>query len=37
MATVDVLRTEGLFKKYLKRMVVDNVSIQVKQGEIVGL
>ena len=37
MATVDVLRTEGLFKKYHKRMVVDNVSIQVKQGEIVGL
>lgn len=37
MATSDVLRTEGLYKKYHNRMVVDNVSIQVKQGEIVGL
>lgn len=37
MATSDVLRTEGLFKKYHNRMVVNNVSIQVKQGEIVGL
>jgi lipopolysaccharide export system ATP-binding protein len=32
-----VLRTENLYKKYGKRMVVDNVSINVKQGEIVGL
>lgn len=32
-----VLRTEGLVKKYGKRTVVDNVSIQVSQGEIVGL
>ncbi|MDY6205715.1 MAG: LPS export ABC transporter ATP-binding protein [Prevotella sp.] len=32
-----VLRTEGLVKKYGKRTVVDNVSIHVKQGEIVGL
>ncbi|HOS16322.1 MAG TPA: LPS export ABC transporter ATP-binding protein [Bacteroidales bacterium] len=37
MATSDVLRTEGLFKKYHNRTVVNNVSIQVKQGEIVGL
>ncbi|MDD3281818.1 MAG: LPS export ABC transporter ATP-binding protein [Bacteroidales bacterium] len=33
----DVLRTEGLFKKYHNRMVVNDVTIQVKQGEIVGL
>lgn len=32
-----VLRTEGLVKKYGKRTVVNNVSINVKQGEIVGL
>lgn len=32
-----MLRTEGLVKKYGKRTVVDNVSIHVKQGEIVGL
>jgi lipopolysaccharide export system ATP-binding protein len=32
-----VLRTEGLYKKYGKRLVVNNVSIDVKQGEIVGL
>lgn len=32
-----VLRTDGLVKKYGKRTVVDNVSIQVSQGEIVGL
>lgn len=32
-----VLRTESLFKKYGKRMVVNDVSINVKQGEIVGL
>lgn len=37
METVDVLRTEGLFKKYHSRMVVNDVSIQVRQGEIVGL
>ncbi len=33
----DVLRTENIFKKYHNRMVVNDVSIQVKQGEIVGL
>ena len=32
-----VLRTENLFKKYGKRTVVNDVSINVKQGEIVGL
>jgi lipopolysaccharide export system ATP-binding protein len=32
-----VLRTEHLFKKYGKRTVVNDVSIEVKQGEIVGL
>ena len=32
-----VLRTEDLVKKYGKRTVVSHVSIDVKQGEIVGL
>ena len=32
-----VLRTEDLVKKYGKRTVVSHVSINVKQGEIVGL
>jgi lipopolysaccharide export system ATP-binding protein len=32
-----VLRTENLVKKYGKRTVVDHVSYDVKQGEIVGL
>ena len=32
-----VLRTENLVKRYGKRTVVNNVSINVKQGEIVGL
>lgn len=32
-----VLRTENLVKKYGKRTVVNEVSIEVKQGEIVGL
>lgn len=32
-----VLRTEGLFKRYGKRTVVNDVSINVRQGEIVGL
>ena len=32
-----VLRTEGLVKKYGKRTVVNQVSFDVKQGEIVGL
>ena len=33
----DVLRTEGLVKIYHNRMVVNDVSVQLKQGEIVGL
>ncbi len=32
-----VLRAENLVKKYKKRNVVNNVSVQVQQGEIVGL
>ncbi len=32
-----VLRAEGLVKRYGKRTVVNDVSINVKQGEIVGL
>ena len=32
-----VLRTEGLVKTYGKRTVVNNVSFEVRQGEIVGL
>lgn len=32
-----VLRSENLVKQYRKRKVVDQVSIEVKQGEIVGL
>ena len=32
-----ILRTEGLVKRYGKRTVADGVSINVRQGEIVGL
>ena len=32
-----VLRTENLVKRYKKRTVVNNVTIDVRQGEIVGL
>lgn len=32
-----ILRSENLIKRYKQRTVVDNVSIQVSQGEIVGL
>jgi len=32
-----ILRTENLYKKYKSRMVVNGVSISVKEGEIVGL
>jgi lipopolysaccharide export system ATP-binding protein len=35
--TMNVLRSEGLCKRYKKRFVVNNVSIEVKQGEVVGL
>ncbi len=31
------LRAEGLFKRYRKRFVVQDVSLRVRQGEIVGL
>ena len=34
---MDKLRTEHLIKKYGKRTVVDDVSIELEQGEIVGL
>lgn len=34
---MDKLRTEHLFKKYGKRTVVNDVSIELQQGEIVGL
>ena len=34
---MDKLRTEHLYKKYGKRMVVNDVSIHLEQGEIVGL
>ncbi|MDR0723749.1 MAG: LPS export ABC transporter ATP-binding protein [Endomicrobium sp.] len=32
-----ILKTEELFKKYKYRMVVNGISISVKQGEVVGL
>lgn len=32
-----ILRAENLFKKYKSRTVVNNVSVEVNQGEIVGL
>ena len=32
-----ILRTDNIVKKYRQRTVVKNVSVQVKQGEIVGL
>lgn len=34
---MDILRTESIFKKYHNRLVVNDVSIEVKQGQIVGL
>lgn len=34
---VSTLRTEGLVKRYKKRTVVNQVSVELKQGEIVGL
>ena len=34
---MQTLRTEHLYKKYGKRTVVNDVSIQLEQGEIVGL
>ncbi len=32
-----ILRSEGLIKRYAKRTVVNDVSVNVRQGEIVGL
>ncbi|MBA4313630.1 MAG: LPS export ABC transporter ATP-binding protein [Chlorobiaceae bacterium] len=32
-----ILRSEGLFKRYKKRYVVNNVNVEVRQGEVVGL
>jgi lipopolysaccharide export system ATP-binding protein len=32
-----ILRAENIYKKYKQRMVVEDVSIEVSQGEIVGL
>ncbi|OHB68741.1 MAG: LPS export ABC transporter ATP-binding protein, partial [Planctomycetes bacterium RBG_16_41_13] len=32
-----ILRTQNLIKRYKNRTVVNNVSVEVKQGEIVGL
>ncbi len=32
-----ILRTEKIVKKYRKRTVVNEVSVELKQGEIVGL
>ena len=32
-----ILKAEHLVKKYKKRTVVNDVSVQVEQGEIVGL
>jgi len=37
MAPSPVLHTDGLVKRYKRRVVVDNVSIRVQCGEIVGL
>ncbi len=37
MAAISTLKANDLVKIYSKRAVVDNVSISVKQGEIVGL
>jgi len=36
-ASGKVLRSEGLVKQYKKRIVVNEVSIKVQQGEVVGL
>ena len=35
--TTEILRTEGLVKAYRGRRVVDNVSLTIHEGEIVGL
>ncbi|MFN3650232.1 MAG: LPS export ABC transporter ATP-binding protein [Armatimonadota bacterium] len=33
----DVIRTEGLVKSFRRRRVVDGISLEVRQGEVVGL
>lgn len=33
----NILRSEGLYKRYKKRFVVNDVSVEVRQGEVVGL
>jgi len=37
MTTLLHLRSEGLVKRYKKRTVVNDVSVEVRQGEVVGL
>ena len=37
VATASLLRAEGLVKRYRNRVVVSNVAVDVRQGEIVGL
>lgn len=34
---ISILKAQSLIKKYKKRVVVNNVSLEVKQGEVVGL
>jgi lipopolysaccharide export system ATP-binding protein len=34
---ISILQSKSLFKKYKKRFVVNDVSVEVKQGEVVGL
>jgi lipopolysaccharide export system ATP-binding protein len=34
---VTLLRSEGLVKRYRKRTVVNDVSVEVRRGEVVGL
>ena len=36
-ASMRILKAEGLVKRYKKRTVVQNVSVTVRQGEVVGL
>ncbi|MFA7290520.1 MAG: ATP-binding cassette domain-containing protein, partial [Melioribacteraceae bacterium] len=35
--SLSILKSENLKKIYKKRTVVDNVSVNVQQGEVVGL
>ncbi|MFN5113937.1 MAG: LPS export ABC transporter ATP-binding protein, partial [Ignavibacteria bacterium] len=34
---IQTIRSENLIKRYSKRTVVNDVSLELKQGEIVGL